>query len=129
MLVCIKLLDQHLKVTKDSQETLVISYLFTVYGATVVTSALLMKKPAPGYIPQGWTPPATSTGSAMNVDVGTCMKTPQFWLLFSTSTLLATGGMGLMSVAKPMIGEVFATSMPSIVTASFASSYLLVSEN
>jgi len=102
-----------------------IGTIAAVYGATVLTSALFMKKPAPGYIPQGWTPPATSTGSAMNVDVGTCMKTPQFWLLFSTSTLLATGGMGLMSVAKPMIGEVFATSMPSIVTASFASSYLL----
>ena len=54
------------------------------------------------------------------------MKTPQFWLLFSTSTMLCTGGMGLMSVAKPMISEVFSSSMPSIVTASFASSYLLV---
>merc|ERR1719483_2006436 len=102
-----------------------IGTIAAVYGATVITSAMFMKKPAPGYIPQGWTPPATSTGSALNVDVATCMKTPQFWLLFSTSTLLATGGMGLMSVAKPMIGEVFATSMPSIVTASFASSYLL----
>ena len=30
-----------------------------------------------------------------------------------------------MSVAKPMISEVFSSSMPTIVTASFASSYLL----
>ena len=30
-----------------------------------------------------------------------------------------------MSVAKPMISEVFSSSMPAIVTASFASSYLL----
>ena len=98
-----------------------------IYGATVVTSALLMKKPAPGYIPDGWTPPSTSAGgSDQNVNVATVMKTPQFWLLFSTSTLLCTGGMGLMSVAKPMISEVFSTAMPSVVTASFASSYLLV---
>merc|ERR1719189_146558 len=97
-----------------------------IYGATVMTSGFLIKKPTPGYIPQGWTPPATSTGGTeSNVNVSTVMKTPQFWLLFSTSTMLCTGGMGLMSVAKPMIGEVFATSMPSIVTASFASSYLL----
>jgi len=97
-----------------------------IYGATVVTSALLMKKPAPGYIPDGWTPPSTSAGgSDQNVNVATVMKTPQFWLLFSTSTLLCTGGMGLMSVAKPMISEVFSTAMPSVVTASFASSYLL----
>lgn len=39
--------------------------------------------------------------------------------------MLCTGGMGLMSVAKPMISEVFSSSMPAIVTASFASSYLL----
>ena len=41
------------------------------------------------------------------------------------SAMLCTGGMGLMSVAKPMISEVFSSSMPAIVTASFASSYLL----
>jgi len=97
-----------------------------IYGATVMTSGFLIKKPTPGYIPQGWTPPATSTGgSESNVNVSTVMKTPQFWLLFSTSTMLCTGGMGLMSVAKPMISEVFSSSMPSVVTASFASSYLL----
>jgi len=96
-----------------------------VYGATVVTSALLMKKPAPGYIPQGWTPPPATSGAGSNVDANTVLKTPQFWLLFSTSTMLCTGGMGLMSVAKPMISDVFTTSMPSLVTASFASSYLL----
>merc|ERR1719266_684584 len=91
-----------------------------------MTSGFLIKKPTPGYIPQGWTPPATSTGGTeSNVNVSTVMKTPQFWLLFSTSTMLCTGGMGLMSVAKPMISEVFTTSMPSVVTASFASSYLL----
>merc|ERR1719360_166568 len=96
-----------------------------IYGASVMTSALIMKKPAPGYVPEGWTPPAAAAGGGFNVDVNTVLKTPQFWLLFSTSTLLCTGGMGLMSVAKPMISEVFTSSMPSVVTASFASSYLL----
>ena len=95
------------------------------YGVTVITSSFLMKKPAPGYIPQGWTPPAIASGIGSNVDASTVLKTPQFWLLFTTSTVLCTGGMGLMSVAKPMISEVFATSMPTVVTASFASSYLL----
>ncbi len=33
--------------------------------------------------------------------------------------------MGLISVAKPMISDVFNSSMPHVVTASFASSYLL----
>ena len=50
-------------------------------------------------------------GGGLNVNVSDVMKTPQFWLLFSTSTLLCTGGMGLMAVAKPMIGEVFTRSV------------------
>ena len=97
-----------------------------IYGLTVMSSAMMMKKPPAGYIPEGWTPPATASGGAVkNVNVETALKTPQFWLLFTTSTLLCTGGMGLMSVAKPMIGEVFTTSMPALVTAAFASSYLM----
>jgi len=97
-----------------------------MYAAGVMTSALLIRKPAAGYLPAGYTPPSgQGAGAIGNVSVGDVMKTPQFWLLFSTSTLLATGGMGLISVAKPMIAEVFTASMPQMVTVSFASSYLM----
>merc|ERR1719481_258781 len=96
-----------------------------IYAATVVASAMIIKRPAAGYIPAGYTPPAVQAGTGANVHVDNLFKTPQFWFLFSTSTLLATGGMGLMSVAKPMIQSVFADSMPALVTTSFASAYLM----
>jgi len=97
-----------------------------IYAATIMASSLLIRKPAPGYLPTGWTPPASASGGLeQNVNTNMAMKTPQFWLLFSTSTLLATGGMGLISVAKPMIGDIFTKSMPHLVTASFASAYLM----
>ena len=72
--------------------------LGAIYATTVVGSALMIRRPAPGFVPAGWTPPAAGTTAMAvgNVDVATVMKTPQFWFLFSTSTLLATGGMGLM---------------------------------
>ena len=100
-----------------------------IYAITMISSAWAIRRPGPGYLPAGYTPPEPSAASNTvvgNVTVANVMKTPQFWLLFSTSTLLATGGMGLMSVAKPMIAEVFTSSMPAIVTAGFASSYLMV---
>merc|ERR1719427_2308483 len=81
-----------------------------------------MKTPPPGYLPAGYTPPKAS---AANVPVDNLLKTPQFWLLWSTATLLATGGMGLMSVAKPMIQNVFTDAMPLLVTPAFASGYLM----
>ena len=93
-----------------------------------MSSSLLIRRPAPGYSPPGYTPPVSVGGAAggASVHVDNLFKTPQFWLLFSTATLLATGGMGLMSVAKPMISNVFTGSMPLLVTSSFASSYLMV---
>lgn len=98
-----------------------------IYATTVFTSSLIIKRPAPGFVPEGWTPPTTGAtiGAVGNVDVATVMKTPQFWFLFTTSTLLATGGMGLLSVAKPMIQNVFADAMPALVTTGFASAYLM----
>merc|ERR1711892_448133 len=94
-----------------------------IYGANVLLASLIMKKPPQDYLPAGYTPPETSGGA--NVPVDNLLKTPQFWLLWSTAMLLATGGMGLMSVAKPMIQNVFTDAMPLLVTPAFASGYLM----
>ena len=78
------------------------------------------------------------------------MKTPQFWLLSTTFAGMATGGMGMFAVAKPMMSDVFSNALPGklriclnlgvagqfyadarfgvatgLVTASFGSTYLL----
>jgi len=95
-----------------------------IYAATVFSSSLMIRRPAAGYLPAGYTPIATA-GAGASVHVDNLFKTPQFWLLFTTSTLLCTGGMGIMAVAKPMIQSVFADAMPALVTASFASAYLM----
>ena len=48
----------------------------------------------------------------------------QFYLLGTTFFCVACGGMGIFSVAKPMMGEVFSSTLPSLVTAAFASQYV-----
>merc|ERR1719192_787797 len=95
-----------------------------VYFTSIFLSSLMIKRPPPGYLPAGYTPPVV-TGGGANVPVDNLLKTPQFWLLWSTATLLATGGMGLISVAKPMIQNVFTDAMPLLVTPAFASAYLM----
>eukprot|EP00092_Neocalanus_flemingeri_P018387 GFUD01019899.1.p1 GENE.GFUD01019899.1~~GFUD01019899.1.p1 ORF type:complete len:604 (+),score=138.00 GFUD01019899.1:68-1879(+) len=94
-----------------------------IYGVTILAASLIIKQPHKDYIPEGYTPPQSASGA--NVHVDNVFKTPQFWLLCSTATLLATGGAGLMSVAKPMIQNIFTGSMPLLVTPAFASSYIL----
>ena len=94
-----------------------------VYSCIIMTSALTIARPPPGYlIPQAT---SVSGGASLNVPVENVLKTPQFWQLFSTATLLATGGMGLMSVASPLVQDVFTSALPHIVTSSFASAYVM----
>lgn len=113
------------------------------YFLAMLASAATIRNPPPGYVPEGYAPPAAagdkegsspapavaSPGSSIppgrNVSVDTVMKTPQYWLLGTTFFAMATGGMGMLSVAKPMVGDIFSSSLPGVVTASFASSYLL----
>jgi len=96
------------------------------YTAIILASSLALKRAPPGFEPQGWRPAeGTAAPMARSVHVDVVPRTPQFWLLFSTSALLCTGGMGLMAVAKPMITEVFSTSVPALVTTSFATLYLM----
>lgn len=103
--------------------------LGVLYLTTMVTSAFAIRRPAAGYVPEGYTPPVTEAGSAAtvgNVHFDTVLKTPQFWLLGTTFFCVATGGMGLFSVAKPMMNEVFSSTLPTIVTASFCTTFLMI---
>ena len=60
-----------------------------IYAATIMASSLLIKKPAPGYIPAGWTPPASASGGAVqNVNTESAMKTPQVVTIYRTSALI-----------------------------------------
>ena len=96
-----------------------------IYTSLVLSSAMMMKRAPVGFKPASWEPPVAVGNTSSNVHVDLVPQTPQFWLLFSTASLLCTGGMGLMAVAKPMISEVFSTSMPAVVTTTFATAYLM----
>jgi hypothetical protein len=62
----------------------------------------------------------------ISLPVDIASRTPQFWLLSTTFGLIATGGLGVLAVAKPMMSEVFSTAMPDIATGAFASSYVMM---
>ena len=103
-----------------------LAVLAGVYTCVMLTSAMAIARPPPGYCPPGYSPPSLQPGTAgLNVPVDNVLRTPQFWLLFSTATLMATGGMAIMSVASPLVQEVFTTSLPNLVTPAFASAYVM----
>jgi MFS family permease len=91
-----------------------------LYTCALLTSTFAMKRPYVSDVKL-----ETDLEDEKSVTSNMAIKTPQFWQLFGTATLLSTGGMGLMSVAKPMITEIFSCHQPDIVTAAFATGYLM----
>eukprot|EP00457_Paulinella_chromatophora_P003924 gb/GEZN01003933.1/.p1 GENE.gb/GEZN01003933.1/~~gb/GEZN01003933.1/.p1 ORF type:complete len:668 (-),score=54.91 gb/GEZN01003933.1/:61-1989(-) len=97
-----------------------------VYLVIMSACALSFKLPSVGYNPGG----ASSTLSTVKapekyVPVDNAMSTPQFWRVWVTFGGLATAGLGVLSVAKTMMSEIFGSSLPDIVTPSFAAAFVL----
>ena len=59
-----------------------------IYAGMICTSAMIIRRTRPGYVPAGFTPPVPGTGGAVhgNVHVNSLLKTPQFWYLFTTAS-------------------------------------------
>jgi Na+/melibiose symporter-like transporter len=83
-----------------------------VYFAFMMFGAFTVKVPAPGWAPEGYTPPAQPkklvTTESVTVDVA--WKTPQFWLLWAVLCLNVTAGIGILGQASLMCQNMFGTS-------------------
>jgi MFS family permease len=67
-----------------------------------------------GWKPAGWNAPADSgkamiTGSHTHLDKA--WKTPQFWLIWAVLCLNVTAGIGVISMASPMLQDVFGAGL------------------
>lgn len=107
------------------------------YFTVITASSLMIKNPHPSYVPEGMAAaspvtstdnkqPATAIVKGPDMTVDEVMKTSQFPLLGLTFFCLASGGMGLFSVAKPMMSEVFSKVLPTVVTSAFATKFVLM---
>lgn len=67
-----------------------------------------------GWKPAGWSAPADS-GKAMitrnHVHLDKAWKTPQFWLIWAVLCLNVTAGIGVISMASPMLQDVFGAGL------------------
>jgi hypothetical protein len=115
--------------TGDTGAAAALGVIGACYTAVMLVSAFTMRRPPPDYTPpalEATTDAPQQHADEENVPLASVMKTPQFWLLSTVFAGMTTGGMGMFAVAKPMMSEVFSSQLPSIVTESFGSSYLLL---
>ena len=91
-------------------------FVFMMFGVFTVRVA------PPGWAPAGYTPEPQGTAMVTtgNVVVNEAIRTPQFWLLWMVLCMNVTAGIGVLSVASPMIQEMF----PGVITASAAAGFV-----
>lgn len=94
-----------------------------LYLTVMLVAAFAYRVPAEGWKPKGWSAPeaAAQKGMVSDQDVGisTAMKTPQFALLWIVLCMNVTAGIGVLGVAKTMIGEIFGPRFPEAAREGF----------
>lgn len=115
-------------------ETGVASVFFTlgvVYFIVMTIAAFSFRVPAAGWKPAGWNPdadgaPRKKMVTDNHVHINQALKTPQFYRMWLVLCLNVTAGIGVIGVAKTMMTEIFGTTMPGVVDAGFAATYVLM---
>ena len=92
-----------------------------VYFIFMMVGAAIVRVPAPGWKPEGWTPPAQPPKlvTSANVYVYTALKTPQFWLIWWVLCLNVTAGIGVLGQASAMSQEMFPGKVSAVAAAGF----------
>ncbi len=101
-------------------ETFVV--LGAVYFVFMMVGSAIVRVPAAGWKPEGWTAPAVPKKlvTTKNVFVYDALKTPQFWLIWWVLCLNVTAGIGVLGQASAMSQEMF----PGHVTATAAAGFV-----
>lgn len=103
--------------------------LGAVYSLVMALAAMSYRVPAVDWRPTGWTDTASQIAarrmiSSNHVSVASALKSPQFYQLWIMLCLNVTAGIAVLGVAKTMVTDMFASTLPQIVTASFATAYV-----
>jgi len=95
--------------------------LGVVYCLFMLVGAVIVRVPAPGWRPSGWTPPARPPKlvTSANVYVYRALRTPQFWLIWWVLCLNVTAGIGVLGQASAMSQEMFPGKVSALAAAGF----------
>jgi MFS family permease len=92
-----------------------------IYFMFMMIGVLAVRVPASDWKPAGWVPVAKPKAlvTSANVPAASAWRTPQFWLLWGVLCMNVTAGIGVLSVASPMIQEIFTGRVTASAAAGF----------
>jgi MFS family permease len=85
-----------------------------IYFVFMMGGAFGYRVPAPGWQPAGWTPPAPNVKAMIThgqVHLRDAHKTPAFWCIWIVLCMNVSAGIGVISMASPMLQEIFGGSL------------------
>jgi len=92
-----------------------------IYFVVMMAGAFGFRVTPPGWRPAGWTPRASDQSNTLitrhNVHLNEAWKTPQFWLIWGVLGLNVTAGIGVISMASPMLQDVFGAKLLGVDSA------------
>ncbi len=93
--------------------------LAAVYFVFMLAGSFAYRVPPANWKPEGWVQPAVTRKFAASghVHLNRAWKTPQFWLIWVVLLMNVSAGIGVISVASPMLTTLFAA--PAAVAAGF----------
>ncbi|RMC34758.1 OFA family MFS transporter [Paracoccus alkanivorans] len=114
--------------TGDTGASATFMTLGIVYFCVMIVASFMYRVPPENWKPEGWEPKEQTNRMVTreHVHIDQALKTPQFWQMWLMLCFNVTAGIGVIGVAKTMMTEIYGTTMPGIVTAAFASTYVLM---
>ncbi|MEO6800943.1 MAG: OFA family MFS transporter [Rhodanobacter sp.] len=95
-----------------------------LYAIVMAAGAIGFRVPPNGWRPTGWTPADSDHGSGMitrrHVHLDRAWTTPQFWLIWTVLFLNVTAGIAVISMASPMLQDVFGAKLVGLTEAAGA---------
>jgi MFS family permease len=92
-----------------------------IYFCFMIVGAIIVRVPAPGWKPAGWTAPAVPKKlvTTNNVYVYEALKTPQFWCIWVVLCMNVSAGIGVIGQSSAMIQEMFPGKVTVVAAAGF----------
>lgn len=95
-----------------------------IYAIVMACGAIGFRVPPNGWKPAGWTAPKNAKANTMitqgHVHLNTAWKTRQFWLIWGVLFLNVTAGIAVISMASPMLQDVFGGALVGLADRSAA---------
>jgi MFS family permease len=92
-----------------------------IYFVVMCAGALGFRIAPSGWRPAGWTPPSAQTNTMItqrHVHLHQAWRTPQFWLIWGVLFLNVTAGIAVISMASPMLQDVFGAKLLGVDSVS-----------